>query len=212
MDLATPRITLDSLQPLTGIATASFLTAAEKLAVALSRERFVVIKLPQHMADVLKPALEKLLAAETRSLPGCNVREWRVGGRGNAPDIELVGAAFCALGAAPMNCIILPLRSPSLHQPQAHNVMESVARVVLSALCRSSMLRLRCDAFSPLLDDLPLTRSAPGSSRMEATVCSDNFSQLAAENGKVFADPQVGAAAVLSCADVGAPLRRRLGP
>lgn len=87
-----PRIPLDHLHPLSGIASTSFVTAAERLAVALSRERFAVIRLPQHMADVLKVGLEELLAGETRSFPGCDVREWHAGGEMESPNIELVGA------------------------------------------------------------------------------------------------------------------------
>jgi hypothetical protein len=75
--------------------------------------------------------------------------------------------------------------------------MEMVARHVLSALCRSNMLRLRSDTFSRLLEDLPLTRSAQGSSCLDATIFVDNFSHLSAaeapaECSKLFVDPQVG--------------------
>ena len=43
---------------------------------------------------------------------------------------------------------------------QTHGVLDAAARLILGALCRSSLLRLRADAFGPVLDDLPLTRSA----------------------------------------------------
>lgn len=38
-------------------------------------------------------------------------------------------------------------------------MLDATARLVLGALCRSSLLRLRSDAFSSVLDDLPLARS-----------------------------------------------------
>jgi hypothetical protein len=80
--------------------------------------------------------------------------------------------------------------------PQAYGILESTARLVLSALCRSSLLRLRSDALSGVLDDLPLSRSLQGSSCLAARAFVDNFSHLsAAEGGAVlplFADPQVG--------------------
>ena len=52
-----------------------------------------------------------------------------------------------------------PLPRPSPAWPQAHSTLDGAARLALSALCRSSLLRLRADAFGPVLDDLPLPRS-----------------------------------------------------
>ena len=54
-----------------------------------------------------------------------------------------------------------PTRNPcqqcwSLHGRQAVARLESITRTVLSSLAQSSALGLRGDAFSPLLDNLPL--------------------------------------------------------
>lgn len=38
-------------------------------------------------------------------------------------------------------------------------MLDATARLVLGALCRSSLLRLRADAFTSVLDDVPLARS-----------------------------------------------------
>jgi hypothetical protein len=73
--------------------------------------------------------------------------------------------------------------------------MESTARLVLSALARSNVLRLRGDAFTPTLDDLPLSRSSQGSSCLAAKAFVDNFSSLSAAAttsvcSNLFLDPQ----------------------
>jgi len=100
-----------------------------------------------------------------------------------------------------------PLLPPVPPPPplQAYGLLEACARHVLSALCRSSLLRLRSDAFHSLLDDLPLSRSCQGSSCLTAKSMVDNFSHLSASEGAallpLFADPQVGAAPFV---DVGA--------
>lgn len=73
--------------------------------------------------------------------------------------------------------------------------MDYVARTLLAAICRSSLLRLRADAFSPVLDDLPPPRGSQGSSLLTARSFSNNFCHLSpAEYSSVaplFADPQV---------------------
>ncbi|EFN53789.1 hypothetical protein CHLNCDRAFT_58458 [Chlorella variabilis] len=161
-----PRVALADLQlNVSGMVSPIFATASEKLAVGLSRSRVVVVSLPPAQAAALKAGLQALLASGTRSLPGCDVHEWRAGEPATAT-IE-----------------------------EAYGVMDGTARLVLSALCRSSLLRLRSDAFSPMLDDLPLSRSAQGSSCLAAKAFIDNFSHLsAAETSAVcsnlFADPQ----------------------
>ena len=93
---------------------------------------------------------------------------------------------------------------PALPGPhvQAYGIMESVARLVLAALCRSSLLRLRSDAFSGMLDDVPMARSVQGSSVLLAKSYVNNFSHLSDGSSfwPLFADPQVrsGCAPVLA--------------
>lgn len=96
--MAVPRISLADLEPpTTGIATPAFATAAEKLATAaLSRARVAVIVLPGEQAAALTVGLQTLLEGNTRSVPGCDVREWRAGGPPGAPAIEQVRAAQAA--------------------------------------------------------------------------------------------------------------------
>ncbi|KAL4856999.1 Ubiquitin-like protein pmt3/smt3 [Chlorella vulgaris] len=147
-----PKVKLDDLTPLpSGMASPAFATAAEKLAVGLSKNRVVVVALPRGQGATLMNALVALLGPGTLSLPGCDVREWRAGGAYISADVE-----------------------------QAYGAMESTARLVLSALARSNVLRLRGDAFTPTLDDLPLSRSSQGSSCLAAKAFVDNFSSLSA--------------------------------
>ncbi|KAL4419808.1 hypothetical protein ABPG75_006906 [Micractinium tetrahymenae] len=162
-----PTLALEDLElPASGIAGPAYATAVEALAVGLSRHGAVVLRLPDPaQAAVLKAGLAALLAGSTRSLPGCELREWRVGGPPDGIAIE-----------------------------EAYGTLEYAARLVLSALCRSSLLRLRGDAFSEMLDDLPHSRSVQSSSVLTARAYTDNFSSLPAEQGAavlpLFADPQ----------------------
>lgn len=89
--MAIPVVQLLDLQPSnSGIVTPAYSTAAEKLAVALSRTRVAVVALPRANAACLRQGLQALLASSTQSLPGCEVREWRVGGQAEPAAIEEV--------------------------------------------------------------------------------------------------------------------------
>lgn len=206
-----PRVALADLQlNVSGMVSPIFATASEKLAVGLSRSRVVVVSLPPAQAAALKAGLQALLASGTRSLPGCDVHEWRAGEPATATIEEVRPAAptcpaACRRHPPPPSChpasshprpCFPTVTALPVSRLQAYGVMDGTARLVLSALCRSSLLRLRSDAFSPMLDDLPLSRSAQGSSCLAAKAFIDNFSHLsAAETSAVcsnlFADPQV---------------------
>lgn len=86
-----PTVALTDLQTATGIAGPAYATAVEALAVALSRHGAVVLRLPGKVhGAVLKGGLAAMLASSTRSLPGCELREWRVGGLPDPTAIEEV--------------------------------------------------------------------------------------------------------------------------
>ena len=92
--MAIPVVQLLDLQPSSsGIVNPPYSTAAEKLAVALSRTRVAVVALPRANAACLRQGLQALLASGTQSLPGCEVREWRVGGQAEPAAIEEVRGA-----------------------------------------------------------------------------------------------------------------------
>lgn len=228
-----PRIALEDLQcpyAFGCIATPAYVTAAENLAVGLARGGVAIVALPEACsADVLDSGLNALLLSdETSSLPGCEMREWRVGGPED-DGVEGVGAAAaarrrcisrqhppaagCRQSPAPNLHPLPSSQTPSPHQP--YGLMESTARMLLSALCRSSLLRLRGDAFGGMLDDLPLSRSAQGSSLLAARRYVDNFSQLSAgESASVaplFADPQVQGGGARGWQPAGAPGWMRRG-
>ncbi|PRW33581.1 hypothetical protein C2E21_7638 [Chlorella sorokiniana] len=162
---AVARIALAALQPDSGLAGEAYITACETLAVSLSRNGVAIISLPGKGQQALARGLQSLLASGTQVLPGCLLREWQAGGPADSTTVEMT-----------------------------HGVLDATARVVLGALCRSSLLRLRSDAFSPVLDDLPLARSTQGSSLLTARSNLDNFGHLTATQSAalapLFADPQ----------------------
>ena len=85
---AVPHIELADLLPLNNIVTPAFSTAAEQLAVGFGRTGLVIVMLPQ--AGRLQLGLMARLASGTRVLPGCESREWRLGGPPDAANIEEV--------------------------------------------------------------------------------------------------------------------------
>jgi hypothetical protein len=86
-----PKVKLDDLTPLpSGMASPAFATAAEQLAVGLSKNRVVVVALPCGQGATLMNALVALLGPGTLSLPGCDVREWQAGGAYISADVEQV--------------------------------------------------------------------------------------------------------------------------
>ncbi len=89
---AVARIALMALQPESGIAGETYITACEALAVALSRNGVAILSLPLAKGQALGRGLQALLAGGTQALPGCLLREWQAGGSADTAAIELVGA------------------------------------------------------------------------------------------------------------------------
>lgn len=89
-----PTVELEDLElPPGGIVGPAYATAVEALAIGLSRHGAVVLRLPELTnGRTLQAGLTALLAGNTRSLPGCKLREWRVGGPPDVGAIEEVGA------------------------------------------------------------------------------------------------------------------------
>lgn len=84
---------LDLTPPPSGIVGPAYATAIETLAVGLSRHGAVVLRLLDYeQGAVLRAGLTSLLVDNTRSLPGCELREWRMGGLPEVSAIEKVGA------------------------------------------------------------------------------------------------------------------------
>ena len=109
--MTVPKVSLDDLQPSTGITTPAFTTAAEKLAVALSRTRVAILVLPSKTQPAaIDAGLHALLAGEMRSLPGCDLQEWRAGGPAISAAIEEVR---CCPPLLPAACC----RPAGLHPP-----------------------------------------------------------------------------------------------
>lgn len=90
-----PRIALADLLSPCSIVTSAYSTAAEQLAVGWARTGLVVVSLPP--TGSLEAGLEALLGRNTRVLPGCESREWRVGSAPEVAAIEEVGAGVCGL-------------------------------------------------------------------------------------------------------------------
>ncbi len=172
-----PTVDLEDLEvPTDGIAGPAYATAIEALAVGLSRHGAVLLRLPDECFEEVLPAgLAVLLADCTHSLPGYKLREWRAGGPPDGAAIQEVGADLWRPGrvsccgcsqcrhlllAGIFTCLVTNTKSAmrdtvvslwalhSFSHLQTYGFLERSARIALSALCRSSLLRLRADAFS----------------------------------------------------------------